>query len=86
MFNTPTHQRLVASPIGMNVAGGLCIAVGLATLLLATRQHVSATQASLGVLMIFIGFNAFYYVRMTRLESRVAQLEATIKEKRGSDS
>ena len=60
--------------IAMNVAAWLCIAAGLATFLSATRQNVSATSASLGVFMIFLGFNVFYVLRIKRLESRVTQL------------
>ena len=64
----------------MSLAGWLCMAVGLGTLLIATRQNVSATEGSLGVLLIFLGFNAFSVMRITRLENRVTQLEATIQE------
>jgi hypothetical protein len=54
MFKTPTPQPLVTSYVGMNVAGWLCIAVGLGTLLIVTRQNVAATGGSLGVLLIFL--------------------------------
>ena len=80
MFKTPTPQPLVTSSVGMTVAGWLCMAVGLGTLVIATRQNVSATEGSLGVLLIFLGFNAFSVMRITRLENRVTQLEATIQE------
>ena len=80
MFKTRTPQPQVISSVGMSLAGWLCMAVGLGTLLIATRQNVSATEGSLGVLLIFLGFNAFSVMRITRLENRVTQLEATIQE------
>ena len=62
---------------GLKISGWLGVLFGLALTILATRTNPAASGPALGVFLIFVGFNAFTQLRISKLEAALQRLEKT---------
>lgn len=61
----------------LKISGWLGVLGGLALTILATRTNPSASGPALGVFFIFLGFNAFTQLRISKVEETLQKLEET---------
>lgn len=59
----------------LKISGWLGVVFGLALTIMATRTNPSASGPALGVFFIFLGFNAFTQLRISKLEKALQKLE-----------
>ena len=61
----------------LKISGWLGVLGGLALTVIATRANPSASGPALGVFFIFLGFNAFTQMRISKIEEGLQKLEKT---------
>jgi hypothetical protein len=59
----------------LKVSGWLGILGGLALTIIATRTNPSSSSPALGVFFIFLGFNAFTQLRISKVEEALQRIE-----------
>jgi hypothetical protein len=62
----------------MRFASWLAIIVGFVALALAIRGQIPATEAALGVFIMFAGLNGFTSLRIAKLEATVKEMKEKI--------
>ena len=65
----------------LKVSGWLGVLGGLALTIEATRNNVSASGPAFGVFFIFLGFNAFTQLRISKIEETLQKMEKTTQTK-----
>jgi hypothetical protein len=73
MTTMPQVRNLQALKISARIG----VLFGLAMTLVTVRTNPSASGPALGVFFIFLGFNAFTQLRISRVEEAVQKLEKT---------
>lgn len=61
----------------LKVSGWLGVLGGFAMTIMATRTNPSASGPALGIFFIFLGFNAFTQLRISKVEESLRKLEKT---------